>query len=181
MTENEIDFPSIPDYIPVKKAAEIMGISRRRINDFVKTGRISAFRAGRTLMLLEKDVLQFQRQATGRKRTRIPIWRLPVGKNIQFTSIILTRIKPGQSAQFDEKLQDIHAREAHLLPGTVARYFSRSVQKPDDVQIIFVWRSTVMPSDEEREASIQALQDEFADILDWEKSWGEYGKVVMHT
>lgn len=63
-------------------------------------------------------------------------------------------------------------------PGTVARYIARSEEKPDDVQITLVWRSTVMPPKEEREA---ALREELAEILDWETAWSESGRVLMRT
>ncbi|HEY0757204.1 MAG TPA: helix-turn-helix domain-containing protein [Ktedonobacteraceae bacterium] len=181
MAEDVKIFPNIPGYIPVKQAAEIMGVSRRRINDFVRAGRIRAFRAGYILMLLEEDVRKFPRKETGRPRTRLPIWRLPVRKNLQYLSVIFASIKPGQSENFDKRLKEIHAGQKHLLPGTVARYFSRSKEKPDDVQIVLIWRSTVMPSEEECKAEVEELKADLADILDWEKSWGEYGQVVMHT
>lgn len=181
MDEDENSFPNIPGYIPVKEAAEIMGVSRRRINDYLHDGRIRGFKAGYIMMLLEEDVRRFKRQETGRPRTRHPIWRLPVRNNVQYSDIILVRIKPGQSENFNKKLHEIHAKQEHLLPGTVARYFSRGRSKPDDVHIILIWRSTVMPSDEEREASIEALKAEFEGILDWETSWDEDGQVAMHT
>ncbi len=151
------------------------------MNQYVQTGKIHGFRAGRIIMVQTDDVEKFQPNATGRPRTRVPVWRLPVGRNVQYLTVIFTRIKPGQDARFAQKLKEIHADEKHLLPWTVARYISRSVKKPDDVQIVFIWRSTVMPSEEEREAEMEGLRAELADILDWESSWGEYGQVVIHT
>src|SRR5579883_951797 len=181
MIENEHDFENIPGYVPVKEAAEKLGLSRRRINDLVRTGRIRAFKASHVLMLLAEDVDNFKRQPTGRPRTRIPVWRLPGDKNIQYLTIIFARIRDGQGERFDAKLEEIRAEEKHLLPGTVARYIARSEEKPEDVQMVLVWRSTVMPPASEREAALAALQAELAEILDWENAWSEYGRVLMHT
>ena len=132
-------------------------------------------------MLLEEDVLRFQRHATGRPRSTIPIWRAPVGDNRQYVTVMFARVLPGQQSAFERKLEEIRSGQKHLLPGTVGRYIARSEEKPDDVQIILLWRSTVMPADEEREAAVQAFRAELADVLDWETSWSEYGRVVMNA
>jgi hypothetical protein len=179
--EKKKTIPALPGYVPLSVAAKLMGLSRRMANQYVENGKVRAVKAGRVIMVLEEDIANFRPNATGRPRTRVPIWRLPVGNNLQFMTVIFTRIKPGQSEQFDEKLKEVHASQRHLLQGTVARYFSRSEQKPEDIQIVFLWRSTVMPAEKVRAAAVEDLKKEFADILDWESSWGEYGRVVMHT
>ena len=90
-------------------------------------------------------------------------------------------MRPGQGERLDAKLEEIRAAETHLLPGTVARYIARNRGRPDDVQIVLVWRSTVMPPEAEREAALQALRDDLAEIIDWESAWSEEGQVLMHT
>ena len=173
--------PHLAGYMTVQEAAEYLGVSDRTVYGYIDEGRLAAVRVGGGLAVEERAVKDFQRQATGRPRTRQPIWRLPVGKNRQYLSIIFARIRAGQEKRFDAKLEEIRAGEKHLLPGTVARYIARSEEKPEDVQIVLVWRSTVMPSDPERESALNALRAELADILDWENAWSEYGRVVMHT
>lgn len=179
--EKKKTIPDLPGYVPLSVAAKMMGLSRRMANQYVENGKVRGVKAGRVIMVLEEDIARFRPNATGRPRTRLPIWRLPVGNNRQYLTVIFTRIKPGQDANFDKKLREIHADQKHLLQGTVARYMSRSKQKREDVQIVFIWRSTVMPSEKECEAAVEELKEEFANILDWESSWGEYGQVVMHT
>ena len=88
---------------------------------------------------------------------------------------------PGQQERFEEKLKEIHQAEKHLLPGTVARYIACGEEQPNDVQMVLVWRSTVMPAQAEREAAMQALRAEFAGILDWETAKSEYSRVVMNN
>ena len=179
--EKKKTIPDLPGYMSLPQAAQIMGLSRRMANQYVENGKLRGYKAGRVIMVLIEDVEKFEPNATGRPRVRVPIWRLPVGRNIQYLTVIFTNIKPGQSDNFDKKIKEIYVNKKHSLPGTVARYISRSEKKPDDIQIVLVWRSTVMPADEEREAAIAALREEFTGILDWETSWGEYGQVVMHT
>jgi hypothetical protein len=181
MSKDETGFPKLPNYIPAKEGAERLGISVRRINEYAQMGRIRAYKAGRTTMLLEEDVTNFEKRATGRQRTVIPIWRIPTGNNLQYVTVIFARIRQGQDEQLNQKIEEIRVGKKHLLPGTVARYISRSEEKPDDIQIILIWRSTVMPPQAEREAALQALRAELAEIVDWETAWSESGKVIMHT
>lgn len=175
------DLPNLPGYMSIKDAAEFLGLSIRRVHEYVQEGKLSGFKAARAIMVPEEEVKKFQRSQTGRPRTRIPTWRLPVGTNLQYLSIIFARVRPGQGDNLEKKLKEIHADEKHLLPGTVARYIARSEAKPDDVQIVLVWRSTVMPPEAEREAALAALRAELAGIVDWDSSWSEYGRVLMHT
>jgi hypothetical protein len=179
--EKKKTIPALPGYVSLSEAAKLMGLSRRMANQYVENGKVRGVKAGRVIMVLEEDIAKFRPNATGRPRTRVPIWRLPVGNNLQYLMVIFTRIKPGQDENFDNKLREIHAAQDHLLVGTVARYFSRSKQKPQDVQIVFIWRSTVMPAEEEAAAAVEELKEAFTGILDWESSWDEYGQVVMHT
>ena len=179
--EKQETLPDLPGYMPLPIAARLMGLSRRMANQYVQNGKLRGFKAGRNIMVKIEDVEKFQPNATGRPRERVPVWRLPVGKNLQFVTTIFTRIKPGQRENFDQKLKEIHSNGDHFLVGTVARYIVRSEKKPDDIEILLVWRSTVMPPEEEREADLEALRQEFAEILDWETSWEEFGQVLMHT
>lgn len=181
MTEEESHSENIPGFISVTEAGKILGVSRRCINDYIQEERLHRFKAGRTLMLKEEEVREFQRHATGRPRTRMPPWRLPVGDNLQYLTVVSASILPGQGARFEEKLQEIHNRQLHLLPGTVNRFIARNEEVPDNVQLVFIWRSTIMPDKAGRAAEIAALQAEFAGIIDWENSWSEFGKVLEHA
>lgn len=179
---SEDDFlPHMVGYISLKKAAKILGVAERTVYGYVIDGKLPGTRAGSSIIVKEEDVQKFKRGTPGRRRTRQPVWRLPTGANKQYLTVIFARIKPGQSDNFDRKLKEIHAGAKHFLPGTVARYIARSEEKPDDIQIVLVWRSTVMPSKEVREASLQALHEELAELLDWETSWSEHSRVLLHT
>lgn len=183
MRKNDEDdlIPHLRGYVSVREAAEWLGVSERTVYGYIDEGRLAAVRIGSSLALEEMVVKEFQRQATGRPRTRQPIWRSPVGKNIQYVTVIFVRIREGQSDAFDLKLGEIRSGEMHLLPGTVARYIARGRDRADDVQIVLIWRSTVMPPEEEREEALAALRAALAETLDWETAWSEEGQVVMHT
>lgn len=181
MSKDETGFPKLPGYIPAKEGAERLGISVRRINEYAQQGRIRAYKAGRTTMLLEEDINTFQKQPVGRKRTNTPIWRTPTGDNLQYTTIIFANLRKGSEEKLAAKLEEIRAGKRHALPGTVARYIARNTEKPNEIHIVLVWRSTVMPSEVEREAALAALRAELAEIVDWETAWSEQGQVLMHT
>ena len=178
--ENDL-IPHLEGYVSIRDAAEFLGVAESTVYGYVDEGRLPAIRVGGGVAVEEQAVKEFNPKATGRPRTRIPTWRLPVGKNIQYLTIISTYIKSGQQDRFEKKLRDIHGTGKHLIPGTVARYIARGEEKPDDVQIVLVWRSTVMPGKEEREAALRALREEFAEILDWDTARSEYSRVVMNT
>jgi excisionase family DNA binding protein len=181
MSDDDDLLPQLPGYISVHQAADILKVAERTVYGYIDDGKLPAVRVGSAIALEEQVVKKFRRQATGRPRTRIPTWRLPVGKNIQYLTIIFASLRPGQESKLQRKLKEIHSGEKHLLPGTVARYIARNEEKPNEVQIVLVWRSTVMPPEEEREAALAALREELAEMLDWETAWSETGKVLMHT
>jgi excisionase family DNA binding protein len=181
MSKDETGFPKLPGYISAKEGAERLGISVRRINEYAQQGRIRAYKAGRTTMLLEEDVNSFQKQPVGRKRTTMPIWRAPTRDNQQYTTVIFANLRAGSEAQLGTKLAEIRAGKKHLLPGTVARYIARNAEKPNEIHILLIWRSTVMPSEAEREAALAALRADLAEIVDWDTAWIEQGQVLMHT
>jgi excisionase family DNA binding protein len=179
---NEDDLlPHLPGYISVRQAANLLGVAERTVYGYIDDGKLPAVRVGNAIALEEQIVKDFDRQATGRPRTRVPAWRLPVGKNIQYLTVIFASVRPGQGNKLDQKLEEMRAGDKHLLPGTVARYIARNEEKPDDVQIVLVWRSTVMPPKEERDAALASLREELAEILDWDTAWSESGRVLMHT
>lgn len=173
-------FP-VPGYITVKEAAKMLGLAEKTIYGYIDEGKLPAIRVASSIMVEEEAVQNYKRQSAGRPRTRIPTWRIPTGANLQYLTHITVNVRPEQGEKLNQKLEEMRVGEKHLLPGTVARYIARSEEKPDEVQIVLVWRSTVMPPDKEREAALAALRAELAEILDWDTAWSESGRVLMHT
>jgi len=69
----------------------------------------------------------------------------------------------------------------HLFPGTVARFVIKSYSIPGQVEISFIWRSSVMPSEMVRKQQLEAFQQALIDVLDWSTARYDNGEVLMHT
>jgi excisionase family DNA binding protein len=54
--------------LTTQEAAERLGVSRRRINDFIKDGRLPAQRHGRDYIIQEKDLDRVEERRPGRPR-----------------------------------------------------------------------------------------------------------------
>lgn len=175
------ELPSVPGYMTVREVAAELDISERMVHTYIQDGRLPGHKIGRITVVKEEDFVYFRRSKKGRPRTRIPPWRRSVGDNFQYLTLITIKLRPGQEEKLDQKLEEVRAGGKHLLPGTVARYIVQSDKKPDEVQIVLVWRSSVMPSETERQAALDALKVELAEILDWDTAWSESGRVLMHT
>jgi excisionase family DNA binding protein len=170
-----------PEFLSVREAAQIMGVSERSVYGYIATGRIQGFRAGNMMVVRTEVARQYRRQAPGRVRVNTPPWHVPPINNLEYLTDITVQIRQGQSELFEQKLGEMRAAGKHLLPGTAARYIVRGQNNPDEVQIMLVWRHASMPPEEVREAALAALCADFADILDWETAVYKEGKVVMHA
>lgn len=86
-----------------------------------------------------------------------------------------------QEKQLAQRLEEIRSGGQHIFPGTVVRYVVRSQSIPRQVDIMLVWRSTVMPGETERERALEGFRQALADVLDWETAEYNNGEVLMHT
>jgi excisionase family DNA binding protein len=175
------ELPKLAGYLTVKEIADKLGISQRMVHNYIQDGRLPGSTVGHLTIVSQEDFQNFQRTKRGRSRKTLAIWRKSVGDDFQQLTHITVRVRPGQGRRLEAKLEEIRAGGKHLLPGTIARYIVRGEEKPDEVQIVLVWRNTVMPSAGEREAALAALRAELAEILDWEHAVSEHGRVIMHT
>ncbi len=167
------------EYLSVREAAKIIGVSTRSVYGYIEAGRLVGIRIGASIAVQAEEVRNYHRAVVGRPRTRTPVWRVPVFMNHQYLTNIAAHIREGQGDKLEKRLLEIRASGKHSIPGTVARYIVRSQEKPDEVQLILVWRQLVMPPQEEREAAVAALRVTLADILDWERAVYSEGKVML--
>lgn len=133
------------------------------------------------LVVKEELASNYRHNAPERLRANAPAWHVPPVNNLQYLTNITVRIRQGQGERLDQKLKELRASGNHLLPGTSARYIVRSQSDPDEVQIMLVWRSAIMPPEEEREAALDALRAALAEILSWETAVRKESRVVMHS
>lgn len=159
----------------------MLGISERRIRLYIEMKRLPAVRAADVLMIPVENVKNFKRKIVGRPRKNTLAWRISSAENTQFITSISVQMQIHQEKQLMLWLEEIRRNGQHVFPGTVARYVVRSKTVPRQVEIVLVWRSTIMPNEMEREQELEALRLQLADVLDWSTAQYNDGEVLMHT
>jgi excisionase family DNA binding protein len=173
--------PNLPDYVSIKEAAKMLGISDKRVYEYVDAGRLKSMWAADVIMIPIEDVKQFQRRSSGRPRKNVPIWRSSSGDNTQFTTTITVQVLPGQQDMLLQRLDTIRQKSQYTFPGTVARFVIESQTIPDQIEIALIWRRTIMPNTTELEDALEAFRQALADVLDWQTAQYNNGKVLIHT
>jgi len=120
----------------VKEAAEVLGVSERCVYGYIESGKLAGERIGQSIVIRKEILHGYQRPAVGRPRTRTPIWRKPVVANPQQVVQITARLHAEQAHLLAGRLREIRAAHSHLIPGTVARYITRSRTDPDKLVIM---------------------------------------------
>jgi len=132
-------------------------------------------------MIPLEEIKQFKRGSTGRPRKNQPKWRISSKLDVLLTTSISVSMYKGKQDVMDRKLSEIRRDEKYIFPGTIARYMIISDTIPNQVQILLIWRSSIMPNRTDLEEELNTLREELADVLDWSTAQYNYGKVFMHT
>ena len=69
----------------------------------------------------------------------------------------------------------------HPFMGTIHRYIVGSKKHTNQVEIAFVWRSSVMPDEATREQALEEFRQALDDVLDWSTASYDEGTVFMHA
>jgi excisionase family DNA binding protein len=176
---DEIDVPELPGYLSIKKAAQVLGVQERRVYKYIEAGKLQAFRVDSVHLIPVGELENFQQRLAGRPRKKTPIWHLALGKSMWlhiFVGFHLEREK-----ELEKKLEAIRLSGEHTFPGTAARYIARSDQRPNEVQILLIWRGSLIPTPEAREEALNELRRDLADLVVWETARYETAQVLMHT
>lgn len=173
--------PNLPGYVSIKEAARILGISDKRVYEYVDEGRLTSMWAADVIMIPLDEVQRFQRKSAGRPRKSIPAWRISSGDNTQFVTSIVVQLQDGLQDSLLQHLDQIRQGSSHAFPGTIARFIVESETIPRQIEIFLIWRQAVMPNDQEREQALEAFRQELSDVLDWTTAQYTHGKVLMHT
>src|SRR5437588_1104350 len=136
--------PGLPGYVSIKEAAKILGISDKRVYEYVGEGRLPSMWAADVIMIPLDEVKKFKRRSSGRPRKSIPAWRISSGDNTQLTTSIIVQVREGQQNNLMQRLEKIRQGGEHSFPGTVARFIVEREATPDQVEISLIWRRTVM-------------------------------------
>jgi excisionase family DNA binding protein len=175
------EFPDVPGYVSIKQAAEILGITDKRVYRYIDLGRLPAYKSGGVFLLAEEDVRQFKLNPPGRVRTVPPRWRVYNPRSKVLATEIQVPVCAGQRDRLVEKLEAVQQANRHTFPGTIARYIIRGDPDLTTVHFFLVWKDTEMPDEPARERSLKALQDELADVLEWERAQYHTNEALMHT
>lgn len=173
--------PGLPGYVSIKEAAQMLGISDKRVYEYVDEGRLPSMWAADVIMIPLEDVQTFKRRSAGRPRKSIPTWRISAGDNTQFATSITVQVHSGQYDTLMQKLEEVRQSGLYTFPGTIARLIAESKTVPGQIEILLVWRSAVMPNEVEIEQALAAFRQAFNGILDWETARYHHSQVLMHT
>jgi excisionase family DNA binding protein len=175
------EFPDIPGYVSIKQAAEMLGITDKRVYRYIDRGRLPAFKSGGVFLLAEEEVKRFKLNPPGRVRREPPPWRVYSMRSSVLTTDIYARVHTGEQARLIEKLQAIQQQNHHPFPGTIARYATKGDADFTTIHFFFVWRDTEMPDEHVREQQMTAFQEELADVVEWETANISTNEAIIHT
>ncbi len=128
------EFPDVPGYVSIRQAAEMLGITDKRVYRYIDLGRLPAYKSGGVFLLAEEDVRQFKLNPPGRTRTVPPRWRVYNPRSNVLATEIEVPVRAGQQERLVEKLTEIQRANRHTFhrplyyPGesTIDLYPSRS-------------------------------------------------------
>ena len=172
---------SVPGYVSIKEAAEMLGLSPSRVYEYVEDGRLSSVRAAHVILIPLGEVKNFKPNIAGRPRKSVLRWRISPENNMLLSTSIVVQIRSDRHAELIRKLEEIRQGDKYLFPGTVARSIVRSETLPGQVEILLTWRSSVMPDERTREKALADFQQALADVLDWSTAQYNNGTVLLHT
>jgi excisionase family DNA binding protein len=179
--DEEVDLPNLDEYVSVKDAANMLGLSYKAVYEYVVEGRLKAVRASNFILIPVEEVKSFKPKNSGRPRTSVPLWHISPGENALSQMVILVKVRKGKLEAFRQRLDRIRRSKNHLFPGTIARYIAGSEKQPDLIEMIFIWRSSVMPDEESRQQALDAFKVSLEDVLDWDTAQYDNGPVYMHA
>ncbi len=172
---------SVPGYVSIKEAAEILGLSPSRIYEYVEDGRLTSVRAAHVILIPVEEVRNFKPNIAGRPRKSVLRWRISPENNTLLSTSIVVQMRPNRQTELMKKLEEIRRGDEHLFPGTIARFIVKSETLPGQVEISLIWRSTVMPDEAERERALTDFRQALTDIVDWDTARYNNGTVLVHT
>ena len=176
-----LDLPSMSDYVSIKDAAKMLGVSDKRVYAYIEDGRLPAVRAAHVIMIPVEEVKKFKPKISGRPRKNTPMWRTSPSDNMLLTTSIFVHVLPSQQENLQKKLEEIKQQGEHIFPGTSARYIIGSTTHPGAIEILLIWRSTTMPDEADRKQALSEFQQALADVLDWSNVKYNHGEVFLHT
>jgi excisionase family DNA binding protein len=175
------ELPELAGYLSVSETAQRLGVSKRRVYDFLDEGRLEGVKSGNMIMIAEESVERFKPQISGRQRTVTPLWRMSSDENTRHILSIVVRLRAGQQGRFMERLQRLKQEKSHLFPGTGDRYIAENDASPGMIEIQLRWKQGDMPDEAAREEALETFREMFADVLDWQTARYHMKTMLLHT
>src|SRR5712691_7112314 len=175
-----LDLPTMPEYVSIKEAAKMLGVSDKRVYAYIEDGRLPAVRAAHVIMISIEEVKKFKPKISGRPRKNTPAWRTSPEDNLLITTSIFVQIRANQQERLHRHIEDLKEDSELTFPGTVARYLIWSKTNPGTLEILLIWRSTTIPGNAAREKALEEFRQALADVLDWESARYDEGQILLH-
>ncbi len=179
--KNTDHISELANYISVRDAARELGISVRRLYRHIDQEKIQAVRIANILVIPKDELKHVSYGTTGRPRQNTPLWHIAAPNDAYTWLHVFVELREDDGQDLTAKLGAIRREGSHLFPGTAARYVVRSDQRPREVQILLIWRGSLLPTPEAREAALEELRGDLADLVDWRTARYETAQVLMHT
>ena len=176
-----LDLPVMPEYVSIKEAAKMLGVSDKRVYAYIEDGRLPAVRAAHVIMIPIEEVKKFKPKISGRPRKNTPAWRTSPEDNMLLTTSIFVPVQADQRERLQRRLEELKQAGEFVFPGTAARYIIWSKTHPGALEILLIWRSTTMPEEAERAEALGQFQQALADVLDWKSARYDEGQLLLHT
>ena len=176
-----LDLPTMPEYVSIKEAAKMLGVSDKRVYAYIEEGRLLAVRAAHVIMIPIEEVKKFKPKISGRPRKNTPDWRTSPEDNMLLTTSIVVPVQENQQEKLQRRLEELRQEGEHVFPGTVARYIIWSKTHPGALEILLIWRSTTMPEEADKVEALDKFQKALTDVLNWESARFDEGEILLHT
>jgi excisionase family DNA binding protein len=151
-------------HISVREAAHVLGVCERSVYSYLEKGRLSRVRIEGMTMLIEDEVLSFERQVSDHGRGRQPLWHSAQGQNPLSLTTIIVSILPGCDALLDEKLTEFCVQGKHHIAGASTCAISRTLHAPNRLMILLFWSDKQRVPDQQREQEIAALLADLSEV-----------------
>ncbi len=175
------EFPDVPGYVSIKQAADILGITDKRVYRYIDLGRLPAYKSGGAFLLAEEDVRRFKLNPPGRTRTGPPSWRVPNERSRILATDIYVQVRDGQQNRLVEMFQAIQKANQHTFPGTIARYIVKGDEELTTVHLFLVWKDIQNNTALLTHPELLAFQEALADVVDWETAQYSTNEVIVYT
>ncbi len=173
--------PMNRDHVSVKEAAEILGISTKRIYMYIYMQRLPGIRVGSTYMLPREAVEQLKISRVRHSARGGASWSGYRHRNILSATQIQVQVRPGQQEQLRRILLMMREADLHALSGTVERYILEGDAALNTLIILMIWKVIEMPDETTRARELDALKLELADVVDWETAVEKSNRILIHT